>query len=222
MKRTRYIAVIVAMLVAASMAFAQRGRQRGGPPGRFGGPPPRPSQPVAPQPRPQQPPPANQDQQRSFDRFILHGPGPHAGSWLRKHEDLSPADQRKALEADPQFQKLSPDRQQQLLQRLERFNSLPPDRRHLMLQRMETWEHLSPQDREKARELFHSYRQLPSARQSQLNFALRDLRAMNPDDRQKALDSNEYRARFTDQERDLLRSLSDMELVPNRAPQDEP
>lgn len=107
------------------------------------------------------------------------------------------------------------------MQRLERFNSLPPDRRHVILQRMETLEHLTPPERQKARELFHSFRELPAARRSQLNFALRDLRGMTPDDRQRTLDSNEYKARFSDQERDLLRGMSDMELVPNRPPRDD-
>ena len=212
---------MAAVLLTAGVAFGQGRRGRHGPPQRMDSSPGR-SQQAGPPPQPQQQsqPNQQQDQQRPFDRFILHGPGPHAGSWLRNHEHLSPEEQKKELEADPQFQKLSPDRQQQLMQRLERFNSLPPDRRHVILQRMETLEHLTPGERDKARELFRSFRQLPTARRSQLNFALRDLRAMSPDERQHTLDSSDYKARFSDQERELLRGMSDMELVPNRGPKD--
>lgn len=208
MKRTRHIAGIAAVLLVAGMAFGQGRRERGGAPPRLA--PPQRTQAPAPPPQQQQQP----NQQRPFDRFILHGPGPHASDWLRNHENLSPDEQKKSLEADPQFQRLTPDAQQQLLERLNHFNSLPPQQRDRIMQRMELLEHLSPQDRDKARTLFRNYRQLPSARQSQLNFALRDLRSMTPDERMKALDSSEYRARFSDQERDLLRSMSEMELVP--------
>jgi hypothetical protein len=215
---TRHIAGITAILLVAGMAFGQGRRQRGGPSQRLA-PAPHAAQSQAPPPQQQQPPNQQQNQQRpGFDRFILHGPGPHASDWLRNHEDLSLAEQKKALEADPQYQRLSPEGQQKLLQRLDHFNSLPPAQRDRIMQRMETLEHLSPQDREKARGLFSSFRQLPTARRSQLNFALRDLRAMSPDDRMRALDSNEYKARFTDQERDLLRGMSEMELVPRRGP----
>lgn len=212
---------MVAMLLVALSGFAQRGRQRGNTPPRFSGPPPHASQQPQPPPPQQQQPSSEQEQQRPFDRFILHGPGPHAGDWLRSHENLSPADQKKALEADPGFQKLTPQGQQELIDRLNRFNSLPPDRRNRILQRMETLEHLTPQERQRARDMFRTFRELPAARRSQLNFALRDLHAMSPDDRQRTLDSNEYKARFSDQERDLLRGMSEMELVPNHPPRDE-
>lgn len=199
------------MMLVAGMALGQGRKERGGPPPRLA---PQQRSTQAPSPQQQQQPNQAPGQQRPFDRFILHGPGPHASDWLRNHENLSPDEQKKSLEADPQFQRLTPQAQQQLMERLNHFNSLPPQQRDRIMQRMELLEHLSPQDRDKARSLFHDYRQLPSARQSQLNFALRDLRAMTPEERMKTLDSNEYKARFSDQERDLLRSMSEMELVP--------
>ncbi len=35
----------------------------------------------------------------------------HAGSWLRRYKDLPPAQQRRALENDPQFRRLPPQQQ---------------------------------------------------------------------------------------------------------------
>jgi len=72
----------------------------------------------------------------------LKGPGPHRGEWLRKNQNLPPAEQEKALQNDPAFKQLPPEKQQQLLNRLRNFNSLPPEQRQRILDRMETFEHL--------------------------------------------------------------------------------
>jgi len=48
----------------------------------------------------------------------------HAGNWLRRYKDLPPAQQRRALENDPQFRRLPPQRQAELQRRLQRFFQL--------------------------------------------------------------------------------------------------
>jgi hypothetical protein len=207
--------------LAVTIAPAQDRRKGSAPPPRF----------ASPQPQRQGPPPTLQrgdargqqapsqqqpdQQQRPFDRFILHGQGPHSGDWLRQHENLPPEEQKKALQADPQFQKLPKDRQQQLMDRLTRFSALPHEQRDRMLQRMETLEHLSPDQRDKAREMFRSFRDLPQDRRQEMNRAFRDLEQMSPEDRQKTIDSDEYRRNYSDKERELLRGMSDLGLTPN-------
>src|SRR5208282_1036584 len=75
----------------------------------------------------------------------------HAGNWLRRYKDLPPAQQRRALENDPQFRRLPPQQQARLRQRLQRFSSLPPQQQERVLNRMETWEHLTPDQKQRAR-----------------------------------------------------------------------
>lgn len=87
-------------------------------------------------------------------------PQRHAGQWLRQHQNMSPAQQRKALENDPQFQRLPAERQQQLRDRLQRFDSRSPEERQRILNRMETWEHLTPEQKGEARQLHDQMQQL--------------------------------------------------------------
>src|SRR5271166_3196885 len=45
----------------------------------------------------------------------------HAGAWLRHYKDVPLAEQRRALESDPQYRRLPPQRQLQLQNRLQHF-----------------------------------------------------------------------------------------------------
>lgn len=218
MKALGNISVVAVLALAAAIAPAQD-RRKGNPPPRFApvpqqqrqGPPPtlqRDANPPAQQP--------NDQQQRPFDRFILHGPGPHSGQWLRDHENLPLDQQKKALESDPQYQRLPRERQQQLMERLMRFGALPHEQRDRMLQRMETLEHLTPDQRQRARDIFRDYKQLPRDRRQDMNQALRQLEGMSLEDRQKTIDSDEYKRNYSDKERELLRGMSDLGLNPRR------
>src|ERR1017187_3384135 len=93
-------------------------------PGRFGGPPQRNQFPQNQTPRNQ--PPRNQRPPNQ--------PG-HAGNWLRSYKDLPPAQQRRALENDPQFRRLPPPQQRQLQNRLQHFSNLPPQQPERMPRR---------------------------------------------------------------------------------------
>jgi hypothetical protein len=141
-------------------------------------------------------------------------PGQHAGDWLRKYKDVPPAQQQKALESDPQFRNLPPEGQERLKQRLQRFNSLPPERQQRILNRMETWEHLTPDQQQKARDVFGRFRQLPEDRRNMVRSAARDLQQMNPQDRQRVLNSDRFRSAFTDNEREMLHEFSELPLAP--------
>lgn len=141
----------------------------------------------------------------------------HAGDWLRKYKDLPPDQQQKALENDPQFRKLPPDRQILLQRELRRFSSLPPEKQKIILQRMDTWEHLTEAQKRAAKTVFTKIRQLPPARRTMMMGAIKDLRRMDPQQRQEALDSAAYRTRFTNQERDLLKGVLKLPLAPVHA-----
>jgi hypothetical protein len=146
----------------------------------------------------------------------------HAGDWLRKYKDLPPDQQQKALENDPQFRKLPPDRQVLLQQQLRRFSALPPQRQKIILQRMETWEHLTEAQKKAAKTVFTKIRQLPPARRKLMTSAVRELRKMDPQQREQALDSAEYRGKFSNQELDLLKGVLKLPLAPVRAENQQP
>lgn len=222
------IPILLALTLSATACFAQRGgRNRGAqqpapmqrnlarpaPPQRQGAPPQQPA--PQPQPREQQQQPVQQDKAPGFH---LHGPGPHAGDWLRQHEGLPPDQRLKALEQDPTYQKLSPQRQERLRNSLQNFDNLPQQRQWRILQRMEEFEHLSPEQQQRARGLFQQMRDLPQDRRQELMRGFRDLRDLSPEERQKTIDSDSFKTRFSDQERDLLRGMSDVGIAPPGRP----
>lgn len=138
----------------------------------------------------------------------------HAGNWLRRYKDLPPAQQRRALENDPQFRKLTPQQQARLRKRLQLFSSLPPQQQERVLNRMETWEHLTPDQKQRARQLFQQFRQLPPDRRQLVNRAIRSMRGMTPEQRDRLIDSQQYRNTFSPQERNILGGVAQLPLAP--------
>src|SRR5580658_7228290 len=138
----------------------------------------------------------------------------HAGNWLRRYKDLPPAQQRRALENDPQFRRLPPQQQARLLNRLQHFSSLPPQQQERMLNRMETWEHLTPDQKERARQVFQRFKQLPPDRRQAVNRAIREMRGLTPEQRDQLINSEQYRNSFSLQERVILSGAAHLPLAP--------
>lgn len=146
----------------------------------------------------------------------------HAGNWLRHYKDMSPAQQRRALESDPQFRKLPPQQQARLQQRLQHFSSLPPAQQERVLNRMETWEHLTPDQKQRTRQLFQQFKQLPPDRRQAVNRAIRSMRGMTPQQRDQLINSDQFRSEYSPQERGLIGGASHLPLAPGDGLQPEP
>ena len=143
----------------------------------------------------------------------LNGPGPHNGDWLRQYGELPPAEQEKKLQSDPVFRSLTPEKQQSLMNRLKSFNSLPPLKKQQVLSHMETYEHLSLEQQKQADSLYQRYRALPADQQGQVSLEYKKLRKLSPDQRAQFFNSDEFQNSFNDEQRNLLRGMS--ELYPN-------
>ena len=138
----------------------------------------------------------------------------HIGDWVRTHRDMPVAEQQKALQSDPTFQKLGPQQQQRLQNQLTRLNNMPPQQQQRLLNRAEVWEHLSTDQRAQVRQLHTQMQALPPDRQRMMKTAIGDLRAMPPDQREKVLDSPRFQSMFSDQERNMLRETTKLPLAP--------
>jgi hypothetical protein len=148
--------------------------------------------------------------------FRPQGPGPHRGDWLRKYMMLPPQQQEQQLRHDFGFQSLPPERQNHLLQRLREFNHRSPEQKAQILNRMETFEHMSPQQQQQARDLFSQYHSLPADQRSKVSQAYQRLRGMSPSARNDLLNSDDFRNNYTQQQRDLLRGMTDLNVGPTR------
>jgi Protein of unknown function (DUF3106) len=138
----------------------------------------------------------------------------HAGQWLRNNRNLSPAEQQRSLENDPQFKRLPPQQQEQLRQRLQHFNQRSPEDQQKIINRMDTWGHLSPEQKQQARQLHQQWQQLPPDRRQAVQNAVKTLRTMPPEARQAAIDSPAYKSQFSPQERQMLSGASKLPLAP--------
>ncbi len=83
-----------------------------------------------------------------------------------------------------------------------------------MLNRMETWEHLTPEQKMQARQIYGQLRQLPPDRQRMVTTAVRDLRSMPQDQRERIIDSDRFKSVFTGQEREMMRGATRLPLAP--------
>jgi hypothetical protein len=81
---------------------------------------------------------------------------------------------------------------------------------------METFEHMTPEQQATARNLFQRYQNLPEDQRNKLSQAYRRLRGMPPDARNQLLNSDEFRNNFSEEQRELLRGMTDLNVGPNR------
>ena len=145
----------------------------------------------------------------------LRGPGPHMGDWLRSNQGKSFAQQKQALESDPDFKKLPPERQQELQQRLQKFNSLPPDQQQRILERIDKFNRMTPQQKAQARALVDRMRALPEERRNLVQQQIHALVGMNPNQRQQFMNSEQFNRQYTPDERDMMgRALDLNEQIP--------
>ncbi len=132
---------------------------------------------------------------------------PHLGTWLQRHQNLSPEQQEKALQNEPGFSRLPPETQQRLLNRLQQINRMPPEQRQRTLDHIEAMEHLTPQMRQQVRASFQDFRALPPDRQRMVRKAFRDLREYPPEQRTAMMNSPKFQAQFSPEERSILSNI---------------
>lgn len=145
-----------------------------------------------------------------------HKKGPHfspkAGDWLRKFKDLPAAEQESALNNDPDFQRLPHRRQQELREHLRRFNNMPPEQQQRLLDRMAKFQAMTPEHRQRMKQLQERLHDMPEPRRRVVRKAFRHMMGMPPEERRKVLESDRFKQLFSEDERELIRGLADLEI----------
>ena len=155
------------------------------------------------------------------------GPRPqsqeHLAQWMQHHRNLSLADQQRALESEPGFKQLPPETQQRMRNRLTQLNSMSPEQRSHIIERTEMMEHLTPPQRQQVRGAMQQLGELPVDRRRLVARTFRDLREMPPAQRAAFLNSDTYRAQFSEPERNTLSGLIAIEpFLPAPRPEELP
>ena len=154
------------------------------------------------------------------------GPKPnqeHLAQWMDHHSSLPLADQQRALEKEPGFRDLPSQTQQRMRDRLSQLNNMTPEQRRRVLERTEQMEHLTPPQRQQVRGALEQYRGLPEDRRRLVARAFRGLREMPEPQRQDFMNSDRFRGEFSDQERNTISNLLEVEpYLPVKHPNDGP
>jgi hypothetical protein len=117
------------------------------------------------------------------------------------------------LRGDERFRSLSPQMQQRLLWRLHRFNCLPPEQRQRILRSISDIPTPTPAQVEKARELIRKMKQLPPERRRMVITAIRDLHAFPREQRERVINSDQFRDMYSQGERDIIRETFQSQLA---------
>jgi hypothetical protein len=138
----------------------------------------------------------------------------HLQQWMENHKNLSPADQRRALQNEPGFRELPPQTQQRYLNQLDRLNSMKPQVRDRTLQQNEILEHMPPAQAQQYRAAAQALTAAPQDRRRLMARAILDLREMPPAQREQVISSPRFGAQFSDGERSTIRTLLTAEPYP--------
>jgi hypothetical protein len=141
------------------------------------------------------------------------GRGPGIGiSRPRGEGSRTPIDQWNQMspeERDKAMQSLPPERQKQIRRKLATFNSLPAAEKEALREHYEAFSHLSPERQELVRKQMRRFGETPPERRKTLAREFQDLRNMSPADRQDRISSEEFRNRYSPEEREMLQDLSE-------------
>ena len=147
---------------------------------------------------------------------------PLPGGIFRHLRELPPAQQRRIMENNPQFQRLSPERQDLIRERLRQWNTMTPQQKETIREREEILEGLSPAQRQEARNIFPQWRNLTPPRRQALMVAFRHLRDLPPGQRESFLKSPAVREQFSPHERDILGGMNKLLPASREATPDDP
>ena len=138
----------------------------------------------------------------------------HLQQWMDNHSNLTLEEQLRALDNEPGFKLYPPQTQQHMRDELVRLHNMPPQQRERILERNEILERMTAPQGQQYRAAVQNLASLPKDRQRLMVRAIMDLRQMPPEQRQSVINSDRFRAQFSDGERSTLTNLLAVEPYP--------
>ncbi len=131
--------------------------------------------------------------------------------WVRKLQDMPPAEQERFLQNNERFRNLPPERQAQIRRNLERWNSLTPEQKQAARNAEAALERMTPEQREYVRNtLLPKWQALPLDRRLVIRRHLALLSRMSPATQQAALHDPRFLRGLSPDEREMLRNLNSL------------
>jgi hypothetical protein len=141
----------------------------------------------------------------------------HLAGWMEQHRNLPLADQQRALENEPGFRNLPQPEQTQLQNRLRQLNSMPAEQRQAAIAHTEAMERLQPKDRQAVRSTMSELGSMREDRRAAVARVFHNTLAMTPQQRQAYLNSPQFRSQYSDNERETLNHLLQIQPAASQA-----
>ncbi|HLY19790.1 MAG TPA: DUF3106 domain-containing protein [Bryobacteraceae bacterium] len=122
---------------------------------------------------------------------------------------------------EKELAKLPPERARLIRQRLRRYNQMNPQEQQALRERYRTFSEMPPAKQEIIRSRLKEFRQLPVERRPIVHHEVEGLRAMPDAQREGRLNSDEFRGRYSQQEQQIIRDLTEY-LPDNGGPRTSP
>ena len=120
---------------------------------------------------------------------------------------MSPQERQKVLG------RLPPGRADKVRKQLDDYNHMTPGQQAAAREQLDAFRNLPPQRQEGMRKAFAKFSREPAERQQAMRQELNQLRGLPEAERRERLNSPEFNGRFTNNERKIVREMSD--LLPN-------
>jgi hypothetical protein len=114
--------------------------------------------------------------------------------------------------------RLPDDRRRRMEANLSRLEAMPPERREMLAQRLRQFEQMTPERQNRMRGLAREMGGLPEDRRALVRQEFLRMQRMAPEDRMEHLESERFRERFSERERDLLVDLVETAPGPPQPP----
>jgi ABC-type Fe3+/spermidine/putrescine transport system ATPase subunit len=137
---------------------------------------------------------------------------PSNGAPTRNIADRFPMDRWNAMKAEDRdrvLSKLPPDRQQKIRDQIARFNSLPESEQQRLRERYQRLQQMAPEKQDAIRRELRQFNETAPERRRALAREMRQLRGLSEGDRRARIAGDEYRNRYTPDERQMLQDLTD-------------
>jgi hypothetical protein len=113
-------------------------------------------------------------------------------------------------ERERELAKLPPWRARIIRERIRRYNQLPPAEKQALRERYQRFSQLPPEQQALVRRRLQEFRQLPLARRPVVRREVELLRALPEAERRARLNSEEFRTRFSPQEQEIVRDITEI------------
>jgi hypothetical protein len=206
MKRASQVAQVgrVLVLATALSAFAQKPTK----PAKTPPPPPPPPAAHAPAPK-----------QAAANQGNKNPEAPNTGPRLAPPNPNNPVERLMAMPPEKREQileKLPALKQAELRERLDKYDKLPPAERARRNQMLSTFNSLPPEKQALVSRQMNTFNSLPEARRQAIAPALQRLRNLPEEEREALLDREQFKARFSPAELQMMTDISRNYPLPGR------